>query len=172
MKNKDIQRSKQRLTRNNRKSESASSEIYTTLSTGRVSKQRLPLTPLKSSTNKRKRKASISEEDELESSSSEDNQHDEDYDDKYVNRKLKQESGSKRTHSSKEDFMHEDGIDNKSNLSLSHLMPTIQIPLDASKSSEEVDFLIRLNTFMAERAYAYPKLVWGLQDGEINEKSS
>lgn len=102
-------------------------------------------------------------EDDKESSSSDDNQQDEDYDDKYVNRKLKQESGSKRPHSSKEDFMHEDGIDHKSNLS--HLLPAIQIPLDSSKSSDELDFLIRLNRFMADRAYAYPKLIWGLQDG-------
>lgn len=162
MKNKDIQKNNQRLTRNKIKSESAQSEIYTTLSTGRVSKQRLPLTPLKSSTNKRKRKAEMSDD---ESSSDDDNQQDEDYDDKYVNRKLKQESGSKRQHSSKEDITQDEGSDHKPNSS--HHFPAIQIPLDSSKSSEELDFLIRLNTFMAERAYADPKLIWGLRDGEL-----
>lgn len=164
MKSKDNQKNNQRLTRNKIKSESAQSEIYTTLSTGRVSKQRLPLTPLKSSTNKRKRKADVSED---ESSSDDDNQQDEDYDDKYVNRKLKQESGSKRQNSSKEDITQDEGSDHKANSS--HHLPAIQIPLDSTKSSEEVDFLIRLNTFMAERAYADPKLIYGLRDGELTK---
>lgn len=125
------------------------------MSTGRVSKQRLPLTPIKSSINKRKRKAGESEDD---SSSDDDNQQDEDYDDKYVNRKLKQESGTKRQSSKEEDDP------NKPNY---QLMPSLQIAADSTKSPDELDFLIRLNTFMADRAYAYPKLIWGLRDGEF-----
>lgn len=162
VKDKDILSNNRRLTRNKRKSESVHSEIYTTLSTGRVSKQRLPLSPLKSAGNKRKRRADESEDD-AESSTDDDNQRDEDYDDKYVNRKLKQETGMKRKPSAKED---EDGRENKSALSMLNLSPALQIPLDSSKSPDELDFLIRLNTFMAERAQSYPKLVWGLRDGE------
>lgn len=138
------------------------SEVYTTLSTGRVSKQRMPLTPLKSITNKRKRKCDVSDDD---STSDDDNQQDEDYDDKYVNRKIKQEGGSKRQQS-KDEANHEDVGECKS---LPHMLPAIQIPLDSSKSSDELDFLIRLNTFMAERSLTYPKLVWGLRDGELTE---
>lgn len=158
MKNKDLQKNSQRLTRNKLKSESVP-EVYTTLSTGRVSKQRLPLTPIKSAINKRKRKADVSEDE----SSSDDDQQDEDYHEKYVNRKAKQESGAKRQHSRDD----EDGNDNKPNLASMHHLPAIQIPLDSSKSPDELDFLIRLNTFMAERAQSYPKLIWGLRDGEF-----
>lgn len=156
-----MDKNNQRLTRNKRKSESVQSEIYTTLSTGRVSKQRLPLTPMKAVTNKRKRKADMSDDD----SSSDDDQEDEDYDDKYVNRKLKQENGSKRSHSSRDDNLHDEGVDLKS---ISHMLPTIQIPYDSSKSQEELDFLIRLNTFMSE-SLSYPKTAWGLRDGEFEK---
>lgn len=143
------------MTRNKRKSDSGQPEIYTTLSTGRVSKQRLPLTPLKSSTNKRKRKADVSDDDEQ--SSSDDDQEDEDYGEKQ-SRKSKQPL--KRQSSSKDE-------DEDVKLSPHQLASLMQIPSDSSKTPEEVDFLIRLNTFMAERAYAYPKLVWGLRDGEL-----
>lgn len=119
----------------------------------------MPLTPLKSVTNKRKRKCDVSDDD---STSDDDNQQDEDYDDKYVNRKIKQEGGSKRQQS-KDEANHEDIGE------LPHMLPAIQIPLDSSKSSDELDFLIRLNTFMAERSLTYPKLVWGLRDGELIE---
>lgn len=130
--------------------------MYTTLSTGRVSKQRLPLTPLKStSTNKRKRKTEVSEE-----SSSDDDQQDKDYDDKYINRRLKQEGGSKRHNPVKEECNYG-----------SQLIQALQMPLDTSKSPEELDFLIRLNTFMAERASTYPKLVWELREGKIYFKT-
>lgn len=162
MKNLDIHKNNQRLTRNKRKSESMPSEVFTTLSTGRVSKQRLPLTPLKSVMNKRKRRADMSED---ESSSDDDKQQDEDYDDKYVNRKLKQDGGAKRQLS--RDESHEETNESKLNLSsVSHLLPAIQIPLDSSKSSEEFEFLVRLNRFMAERSMSFPKL-WGLRDGEL-----
>lgn len=150
MKNKEGLKNNHRLTRNKQKSESA--EVYTTLSTGRVSKQRLPLTPIKSSTNKRKRKAGDSDD---ESSSDDDNQQDEDYDDKYVNRKMKQEGGTKRQSSREEDDS------NKPNY---QFMPSLQIAAESTKSPDELDFLIRLNTFMIDRAY--PKLIWGLRDGE------
>lgn len=149
MKNKDILKGSQRLTRNKRKSDSVTPEVYTTLSTGRVSKQRLPLTPIKPSTNKRKLKTEVSDDDGEMSS---DDDKDEDYDDKYVNRKMKQEGGSKRQNSNSED-----GI---------QLLPAIQMRLDSTKSPDEADFLIRLNSFMAERAYAYPKIIWGLRDGK------
>lgn len=96
--------------------------------------------------------------------SSDDDQRDEDYDDKYVNRKLK-ESGSKR-HSSKEDSTSENGNDGRYNPNV-QLLPAMRIPMDTSKSPEEMDFLLRFNTFMTERAYAYPKLVWNLRDGKL-----
>lgn len=157
MKNKDLLKGSQRLTRNKRKSDSVTPEVYTTLSTGRVSKQRLPLTPIKPTTNKRKRKTDLSDDAE---SSSDDDQEDEDYDDKYVNRKMKQEGGSKRQNSNSEDG------NERSLQTISQLLPAIQMRLDSTKSPDEVDFLIRLNSFMAERAYAYPKIIWGLRDGE------
>lgn len=98
-----------------------------------------------------------------EESSSDDDQEDEDYDDKYVNRKLKQETGGKRQGSSKED-----DDDHKTSLqSLSHLFPAIQIPLDSSKSPEELDFLIRLNTYVAERSSYDTKHLHALRDGEF-----
>jgi hypothetical protein len=150
----DHLKNSQRLTRNKRKSESVQPEVYTTLSTGRISKQRLPLTPLKSIlANKRKRKTDVSEE----SSSDDEDQQDEDYDEpgKRFNRKLKQESGAKRQNYVKEESDYG-----------SQLLQALQMPLDTSKSPEELDFLIRLNTFMAERASTYPKLVWELRDGK------
>lgn len=158
MKNKDLLKGSQRLTRNKRKSDSINPEVYTTLSTGRVSKQRLPLTPIKSLTNKRKRKTDVSDDDA--ESSSDDDQEDEDYDDKYVNRKMKQEGGNKRQNSNSEEG------NERSLQTISQLLPAIQMRLDSSKTPEEVDFLIRLNSFMAERAYAYPKIIWGLRDGK------
>lgn len=158
MKNKDLLKGSQRQTRNKRKSDSVTPEVYTTLSTGRVSKQRLPLTPIKSTTNKRKRKGDLSDDDA--ESSPDDDQEDEDYDDKYVNRKLKQDGGSKRQNSNSEDG------NERSAQTITQLLPAIQMRLDSSKSSEEVDFLIRLNSFMAERAYAYPKIILGLKEGK------
>lgn len=151
MKNRDFLKNSHRLTRNKGKSESAQTEVYTTLSTGRVAKQRLPLTPLKSTlTNKRKRKTDASDE----SSSDDDQQDDEDYEDKYVNKKIKQETGFKRQNSSKEE---NDQV---------QLLQALKMPFDASKSPEELDFLIRLNTFMAERSSTYTKFAWELRDGK------
>lgn len=109
------------------------------------------MTPLKStSTNKRKNKTEVSDE-----SSSEDDRQDEDYDgQKYVSRKLKQENSSKRQNIVK------DEIDCGS-----QLLQALHIPLDTSKSPEELDFLVRLNYFIAERASSYPKLA-ELRDGK------
>jgi hypothetical protein len=107
----------------------------------------LPLTPLKSTSgNKRKKRADASEE----SSSDNDERDDEDYDDKYINRKMKQGIGLKRQ-SSKEEV---------------ELLHALKMPIDSSKSPEELDFLIRLNTFMAERSSTYTKFAWELRDGE------
>lgn len=122
-----------------------------------MSKQRLPLTPLKSASNKAKRKNEGSDEED----SSTDNDQDEDYNDKYIKSRLKKESGSNRSQM-RHISNSEDGNDDKlGSLHFSNL----KIPLEGTKSSEEVDFLIRLNTFMAERSSAYPKLIWGLRDG-------
>jgi hypothetical protein len=162
MKNKHIQKNSQRLTRNKLKSESGYSEIYTTLSTGRVSKQRLPLTPLKSATNKSKRKAEDSEDDD----SSSDDDRDEDYDAKYIKTKLKKESETFRQHSRDDGNSYDEGSDGKSGLT--QLVSTLQSPSEMTKNPEELDFLIRLNTFMAERSSAYPKLIWGLRDGKFH----
>lgn len=152
MRNNDFQKLGQRQTRNKGKSESTQAEVYTTLSTGRISKQRLPLTPLKSSSgNKRKRRADASDD----SSTDDDHRDDEDYDDKYINRKLKQEGGLKRQNSKDE---IDQGI---------QLLQALKMPFDASKSPEEIDFLIRLNTFMAERSSTYTKFSLELRDGKI-----
>lgn len=120
----------------------------------------MPLTPLKSVTNKRKRKCDVTDDD---SSSDDDNQQDEDYDDKYANRKIKQEGDFKRQQTKDGAHNHDGGDCRPSQL----MQSAIQIPLDSSKSSEELEFLIRLNTFMSERSLSYPKLVWGLRDGEL-----
>jgi hypothetical protein len=117
----------------------------------------LPLTPIKSITNKRKRKADVSDDEDQDSSSDDDN--DEDYEEKYSNRKMKQESASKTKGGNN---VHEE-----MNLSMSHYLQAMQIPMDSTKTPEEIDFLIRLNHFMAERSQSHPKLVWGLRDGEF-----
>lgn len=159
MKNKDLYQSNSRLTRNKTKSE-ATPEMFTTLSTGRVSKQRLPLTPLKASTtNKRKRKSGAMDDD-AETSSDDD---DEDYEDKNSNKKVKQEKRNSK--SSKGDNGNEDY--NRPFTSISQHLPMLQLPFETYKNPEEIDFLIRLNTFMAERSQSYPKLIWGLKDGNI-----
>jgi hypothetical protein len=152
MRNNDFQKLGQRQTRNKRKSESTQTEVYTTLSTGRIAKQRLPLTPLKSiSGNKRKRKTDASDD----SSTDEDQQDDEDYDDKYFIRKIKHESGLKRQNSKEENDQEV------------QLLQALKLPFDTSKSPEELDFLIRLNTFMAERSSTFSKFAWELKDGKM-----
>lgn len=152
MRNNDFLKANHRLTRNKGKSESNQTEVYTTLS-GRVAKQRLPLSPLKSASgNKRKRKADASDE----SSTDDDQRDDEDYEEKYVNRKIKIESGLKRQNSTKEEI--DQGV---------QMLHLLKMPFDTSKSSEELDFLVRLNTFMAERSSTYSKFAWELRDGEL-----
>lgn len=114
----------------------------------------MPLTPLKpTSGNKRKRKADASDE----SPSDDDQRDDEDYDDKYVNRKVKQETELKRQNSSKEE--NDQGM---------QMLQALKMPFDTSKSPEELDFLIRLNTFIAERSSTFTKFAWELRDGENN----
>lgn len=98
--------------------------------------------------------------------STDDDQQDEDYDEKYVSRKGKQDSGSKRYKSSSKEENYED--DNRAYSSISQHLPALQLPVDSNKSSEEIEFLLRLNAFMAERARSYPKLIWGLKDGKKN----
>jgi hypothetical protein len=122
-----------------------------------VSKQRLPLTPLKSASNKTKSRNDGSDDEE----SSTDNDQDEDYNDKYIKSRLKKESESSKSQT-RHINTSEDNYDDKS---VSPNYSTLKIPLEGTKSSEEVDFLVRLNTFMAERSSAYPKLIWGLRDG-------
>lgn len=161
MKNSELLNNTQRLTRNKLKSESGCPDIYTTLSTGRVSKQRLPLTPIKSATNKKRRKAEDWEDDD----SSTDDDQDEDYDDKYIKSKLKKEVGGNRQ-LSKDGTNQDDDSDGKMGLTPNY--SALHIPMETTKTPEELEFLIRLNTFMAERSSAYPKLIWGLRDGELH----
>lgn len=173
------------MTRTKTKSESSTNKenqineklLYTTLSTGRVTKQRMQITPSKS-TNTRKRAkntSAVSDEEDESSDDEDDNEEDEDYDDKYINRKLKQESGgngsgTKRQNSSNSG--NEDKIKIEKDLPKAVSIPPLmsqQIPinLDIVRSIEEQEFMARLNKFMSERAYAYPKLIWSLRDGEF-----
>lgn len=176
-------RGNQRVTRTKTKSESSTNKenqineklLYTTLSTGRVTKQRMQITPSKSTTTKKRAKNNaVSDEEDESSDDEDDNDEDEDYDDKYINRKLKQESGgtgsgTKRQNSSNSG--NEDKIkiekDQPKSVSISPISQQIPINLDIIRSIEEQEFMARLNKFMSERAYAYPKLIWSLRDGEF-----
>lgn len=171
------------MTRTKTKSESSTNKenqineklLYTTLSTGRVTKQRMQITPSKSTTTKKRAKNNaVSDEEDESSDDEDDNDEDEDYDDKYINRKLKQESGgtgsgTKRQNSSNSG--NEDKIkiekDQPKLVSISPMSQQIPINLDIIRSIEEQEFMARLNKFMSERAYAYPKLIWSLRDGEF-----
>ena len=177
-------RGNQRVTRTKTKSESSTNKenqineklLYTTLSTGRVTKQRMQITPSKSTNTRQlaKNNSAVSDEDDETSDDEDDNEEDEDYDDKYINRKLKQESGgngsgTKRQNSSNSG--NEDKVkiekDQPKSVPISPMSQQIPINLDIIRSIEEQEFMARLNKFMSERAYAYPKLIWSLRDGEF-----
>ena len=136
---------------------------YTKLSTGRITKQRLQIIPEMKPT----RKQRDDSEDETESS---DDDNDEDYEDKYVERKMKSESNGPKRRSSDEggkvtDIKDEDDDDDfkddvKEEEPLFSVLPTI-------KDEVEREFLTRLNQFMNERAFPFPKQTWmGLREGK------
>lgn len=175
-------RGNQRVTRTKTKSESSTNKenqineklLYTTLSTGRVTKQRMQITPSKSTNTRKRAKNAVSDEEDESSDDEDDNEEDEDYDDKYINRKLKQESGGNSSGTKRQcssNSGNEDKIkiekDQPKSVSISPMSQQIPINLDIIRSIEEQEFMARLNKFMSERAYAYPKLIWSLRDGEF-----
>lgn len=104
------------------------------------------------------------------SGSSDNDSDDDDYEDKYVERKMKSEgnlNGIKRRSSGEDakvsislrDHKEMKAVEIKEEEPSLTITPTI-------KDEVEREFLARLNQFMSERAYPYPKQFWmGLRDG-------
>lgn len=135
----------------------------------------MQITPSKSTNTRKRAKNAVSDEEDESSDDEDDNEEDEDYDDKYINRKLKQESGGNNSGAKRQcssNSGNEDKIkiekDQPKSVPISPMSQQIPINLDIIRSIEEQEFMARLNKFMSERAYAYPKLIWSLRDGEFN----
>lgn len=155
------------------KSECSISEPkFTKLSTGRITKQRLQLTPDALKPNKSKQKHLEIEYSEDDSESSDDDSDDDDYEDKYVERKMKYDgnlNGSKRRSSGEDTRIPRDVKEQKELKAVYEEIKEEEPILSVTptiKDEVEREFLARLNQFMSERAYPCPKQFWmGLRDG-------